>query len=215
MHPEHLSMFTVCCVQDEIHLLHDNRGPVLEAIVARTIRQIEATQEIIRLVGLSATLPNYEVMADVSHAPSVLHLVTCTCMSLRFYTFLFLFINLPPSLFFSFPLPLPLSLTSFHSTSPSSSFRTRMWRLSYVWTLPKDCSTLTTVSVLFLWSRLTSESQRRRPSRDSRSVAIHHVCYVYFSYHIYTCYTKVNSMQWLRMMTFTVWLGCSMPPGDE
>ena len=35
---------------------------VLEAIVARTIRQIEATQEIIRLVGLSATLPNYEVV---------------------------------------------------------------------------------------------------------------------------------------------------------
>ena len=55
--------FVLCCVQDEIHLLHDNRGPVLEAIVARTIRQIEATQEIIRLVGLSATLPNYEVMA--------------------------------------------------------------------------------------------------------------------------------------------------------
>lgn len=26
---------------DEIHLLHDSRGPVLEAIVARTIRQIE------------------------------------------------------------------------------------------------------------------------------------------------------------------------------
>ena len=29
---------------DEIHLLHDNRGPVLESLVARTIRQIEATQ---------------------------------------------------------------------------------------------------------------------------------------------------------------------------
>ena len=51
------------CVQDEIHLLHDNRGPVLEAIVARTIRQIEATQEMVRLVGLSATLPNYEDVA--------------------------------------------------------------------------------------------------------------------------------------------------------
>ncbi|CAI8023511.1 U5 small nuclear ribonucleoprotein 200 kDa helicase [Geodia barretti] len=48
---------------DEIHLLHDSRGPVLEAIVARTIRQIEATQELIRLVGLSATLPNYEDVA--------------------------------------------------------------------------------------------------------------------------------------------------------
>ena len=27
-----------------IHLLHDSRGPVLESIVARTIRQIETTQ---------------------------------------------------------------------------------------------------------------------------------------------------------------------------
>eukprot|EP00271_Cylindrocystis_brebissonii_P012705 TRINITY_DN317_c0_g1_i1.p1 TRINITY_DN317_c0_g1~~TRINITY_DN317_c0_g1_i1.p1 ORF type:complete len:2233 (-),score=420.67 TRINITY_DN317_c0_g1_i1:1930-8628(-) len=48
---------------DEIHLLHDNRGPVLESIVARTVRQIESTQEMIRLVGLSATLPNYQDVA--------------------------------------------------------------------------------------------------------------------------------------------------------
>ncbi|CAG9460374.1 unnamed protein product [Pedinophyceae sp. YPF-701] len=48
---------------DEIHLLHDGRGPVLENIVARTVRQIEATQEMTRLVGLSATLPNYEDVA--------------------------------------------------------------------------------------------------------------------------------------------------------
>lgn len=48
---------------DEIHLLHDSRGPVLEGIIARTIRQIESTQEMIRLVGLSATLPNYEDVA--------------------------------------------------------------------------------------------------------------------------------------------------------
>eukprot|EP00457_Paulinella_chromatophora_P000104 gb/GEZN01000104.1/.p1 GENE.gb/GEZN01000104.1/~~gb/GEZN01000104.1/.p1 ORF type:complete len:2168 (+),score=390.44 gb/GEZN01000104.1/:405-6908(+) len=48
---------------DEIHLLHDSRGPVLESVVSRTIRQIESTQELIRLVGLSATLPNYEDVA--------------------------------------------------------------------------------------------------------------------------------------------------------
>lgn len=48
---------------DEIHLLHDSRGPVIESTVARTIRQVEATQELVRIVGLSATLPNYE---DVS-----------------------------------------------------------------------------------------------------------------------------------------------------
>ncbi|ORX48547.1 Sec63-domain-containing protein [Hesseltinella vesiculosa] len=48
---------------DEIHLLHDDRGPVLESIVSRTIRTMEQTQELVRLVGLSATLPNF---ADVA-----------------------------------------------------------------------------------------------------------------------------------------------------
>jgi pre-mRNA-splicing helicase BRR2 len=50
-------------IVDEIHLLHDERGPVLESIVARIIRQVETTAEPVRLVGLSATLPNY---ADVA-----------------------------------------------------------------------------------------------------------------------------------------------------
>jgi pre-mRNA-splicing helicase BRR2 len=36
---------------------------VLESVVGRTIRQIETSQEMIRLVGLSATLPNYEDVA--------------------------------------------------------------------------------------------------------------------------------------------------------
>ncbi|KAA1132430.1 DEIH-box ATPase [Puccinia graminis f. sp. tritici] len=48
---------------DEIHLLHDERGPVLEALVSRTIRRMEQNHEYVRLVGLSATLPNY---ADVA-----------------------------------------------------------------------------------------------------------------------------------------------------
>jgi pre-mRNA-splicing helicase BRR2 len=48
---------------DEIHLLHDDRGPVLEALVARTLRQVESTREMVRLVGLSATLPNFEDVA--------------------------------------------------------------------------------------------------------------------------------------------------------
>jgi len=48
---------------DEIHLLHDERGPVLEAIVARTIRRMEQTGDYVRLVGLSATLPNYQDVA--------------------------------------------------------------------------------------------------------------------------------------------------------
>lgn len=51
------------CLQDEIHLLHDDRGPVLESLIARTIRNVELTQEDVRLIGLSATLPNYEDVA--------------------------------------------------------------------------------------------------------------------------------------------------------
>lgn len=49
---------------DEIHLLHDDRGPVLESIVARTIRKTEQTGEPVRIVGLSATLPNYRDVAS-------------------------------------------------------------------------------------------------------------------------------------------------------
>ncbi len=51
-------------VIDEIHLLHDDRGPVLESIVSRTIRKTEQTGEPVRIVGLSATLPNYRDVAS-------------------------------------------------------------------------------------------------------------------------------------------------------
>lgn len=47
-------------VIDEIHLLQDERGPVVEAIVCRILRYVELRQTPIRIVGLSATLPNYE-----------------------------------------------------------------------------------------------------------------------------------------------------------
>ena len=51
-------------ILDECHLLHDDRGAVLESLVARTERQVESTQAVIRIVGLSATLPNYVDVAD-------------------------------------------------------------------------------------------------------------------------------------------------------
>ncbi|VDO21338.1 unnamed protein product [Brugia timori] len=54
------SQLVALLIIDEIHLLHDNRGPVLEAIVVRTLRQMEQNHEECRLVGLSATLPNYQ-----------------------------------------------------------------------------------------------------------------------------------------------------------
>ncbi|KAI1488164.1 Sec63 Brl domain-containing protein [Biscogniauxia mediterranea] len=49
---------------DEIHLLHDDRGPVIESIVSRTIRKAEQTGDPVRLIGLSATLPNYRDVAS-------------------------------------------------------------------------------------------------------------------------------------------------------
>ena len=44
---------------DEVHLLNDQRGPLIESIVTRTHRQVEISQKMLRIVGLSATLPNY------------------------------------------------------------------------------------------------------------------------------------------------------------
>ena len=49
---------------DEVHMLHDERGAVLESLVARTERQVESTQSLIRIIGLSATLPNYVDVSD-------------------------------------------------------------------------------------------------------------------------------------------------------
>ncbi|KAI9684528.1 MAG: hypothetical protein M1822_005616 [Bathelium mastoideum] len=57
------NLVRLICI-DEIHLLHDDRGPVLESIVSRTIRRIEQTGDPVRLVGLSATLPNYRDVAS-------------------------------------------------------------------------------------------------------------------------------------------------------
>lgn len=49
---------------DEVHLLNEDRGSVIETIVARTTRQVETSQSMIRIVGLSATLPNYQDVAE-------------------------------------------------------------------------------------------------------------------------------------------------------
>ena len=48
---------------DEIHLLNDERGLVLECLVARAFMTSAKIQKPIRIVGLSATLPNYEDVA--------------------------------------------------------------------------------------------------------------------------------------------------------
>lgn len=57
---------------DEVHILHGERGPVIEALVARTLRLVESSQSMIRIVGLSATLPNYIDVARFLHVnPSI------------------------------------------------------------------------------------------------------------------------------------------------
>ncbi|KRX49093.1 Activating signal cointegrator 1 complex subunit 3 [Trichinella murrelli] len=52
---------------DEVHLLHENRGAVIETLVARMLRQVSITQSVVRIVGLSATLPNYYDVAQFLH----------------------------------------------------------------------------------------------------------------------------------------------------
>ncbi|SCU79563.1 LADA_0B01552g1_1 [Lachancea dasiensis] len=49
---------------DEVHLLHEERGSVVETLIARTLRQVERSQSMIRILGLSATLPNFIDVAD-------------------------------------------------------------------------------------------------------------------------------------------------------
>uniref|UniRef100_A0A0N4UZQ9 Activating signal cointegrator 1 complex subunit 3 n=1 Tax=Enterobius vermicularis TaxID=51028 RepID=A0A0N4UZQ9_ENTVE len=59
-----ITKFVRLLIIDEVHLLQDERGPVIETIVARTLRQVEMTQQGVRIIGLSATLPNYVDVAN-------------------------------------------------------------------------------------------------------------------------------------------------------
>ena len=59
-----------CMIIDEIHLLNDERGLVLECLVARALMTGLKMQKPIRLVGLSATLPNYMDVAEFIAADS-------------------------------------------------------------------------------------------------------------------------------------------------
>ena len=55
---------------DEVHLLADDRGAVIESVVARLHRSVESRQRQVRIVGLSATLPNYKDVASFLQVPS-------------------------------------------------------------------------------------------------------------------------------------------------
>jgi activating signal cointegrator complex subunit 3 len=48
---------------DKVHLLADESGAVIESVVARLHRLVESRQRQVRIVGLTATLPNYQDVA--------------------------------------------------------------------------------------------------------------------------------------------------------
>ena len=54
---------------DEVHLLADERGAVIESIVSRCHRLVESRQRQVRIVALSATLPNYADVAEFLQVP--------------------------------------------------------------------------------------------------------------------------------------------------
>eukprot|EP00835_Amoeboradix_gromovi_P000966 NODE_37_length_31305_cov_0.348939.p2 type:complete len:1287 gc:universal NODE_37_length_31305_cov_0.348939:13388-9528(-) len=65
MHGHHPFMSNLqLLIIDEIHLLQSERGAVLECLVARIQQFVESSQQIIRMVGLSATVPNHFDVAD-------------------------------------------------------------------------------------------------------------------------------------------------------
>jgi activating signal cointegrator complex subunit 3 len=54
---------------DEVHLLADERGAVIESVVSRLHRLVESRQRQVRIVALSATLPNYDDVAEFLQVP--------------------------------------------------------------------------------------------------------------------------------------------------
>ncbi|GKY93122.1 hypothetical protein MPSEU_000280400 [Mayamaea pseudoterrestris] len=68
---DELSLGNQCglLIIDEVHLLADDRGAVIESVVARHHRLVEARQRQLRIVALSATLPNYMDVANFLQVP--------------------------------------------------------------------------------------------------------------------------------------------------
>jgi activating signal cointegrator complex subunit 3 len=68
---DELSLGNQCglLIIDEVHLLADERGAVIESVVSRLHRLVESRQRQLRIVALSATLPNYEDVAEFLQVP--------------------------------------------------------------------------------------------------------------------------------------------------
>ncbi|OAG29571.1 hypothetical protein NEDG_00704 [Nematocida displodere] len=62
-------------ILDEVHILNDSRGPVIEGLVARLKVTTASLQRRTRMLGISATLPNARDVADFLQVPPAhLHL---------------------------------------------------------------------------------------------------------------------------------------------
>jgi len=59
-----LLLQTKLLIIDEVHLLDEDRGAVLESLVIRVMNHIQRRQIPLRILGLSATLPNYLDVAN-------------------------------------------------------------------------------------------------------------------------------------------------------
>lgn len=69
-------------VIDEIHLLGDDRGPVLEVIVSRSNFISSHTDSKVRVVGLSTALANAQDLADWLDIGTVSFVLLCIIVSL-------------------------------------------------------------------------------------------------------------------------------------
>ena len=54
-------------IVDEIHLLNEDRGPILEQIILRFLSNFSYYNKDCRIIGLSATLPNYQDLGQFIH----------------------------------------------------------------------------------------------------------------------------------------------------
>ena len=73
-------------VIDEIHLLGDERGPVLEVIVSRTNFISSHTEKKVRIVGLSTALANARDLADwlgISQVSLCIYTCMYICMHIQ------------------------------------------------------------------------------------------------------------------------------------
>jgi len=61
---DNLQKLVQLIIIDEVHLLNEDRGAVIETVVARSLRYQEISGQPVRIVALSATLPNYQDVAN-------------------------------------------------------------------------------------------------------------------------------------------------------